>query len=570
MKFDISTITGRARAMRRAPEAATTQGKVRGRYQDDRHIAVFQSIPYAEPPVGELRWAPPVPAKPWKGAKDCTKAGAMAHQRAANMQEFISRIALGLGLSKARQRAAAALLKLPRRTSEDCLTLNVRTPVGATGLAVMVWVHGGDHTDGSSTDVIYNANTLPERGCVLVSINYRLGLFGFFAHPELAAESATSTSGNYGLLDQIAALSWVRDNIANFGGDPNNVTIFGESAGGQAVLNLMTAPAARGLFHRAISQSPSDSGRWLHHDRPMLDFIPAVDAGRRFGDLAVAALAADSDTSSHLAALRAMDAEALNELYQNNPALGRYFYPCVDGTVLPETPMTAFSFGRQAPVPLMIGYNADEGSLFWDVMHPAGGEFELPLIDPESLSAADVRATLVRSYGSNEAVDGLLELYPGLLDGAQTAAEPHSRDHMFGVHVDHASRCHAAAGLPVYRYYFQAVPASPKQTIGAFHAAEITYVFGSNLPGVPAADDAHLLSREMGDRWYAFAATGSPAFPGRAEWPPYDPSHDPTHMVFDRPASGPAPCPAQPGLDLMRARIDYLNGLALTADASTR
>ena len=546
-------------AGREGPIVETSHGPVQGKYADKKTMAVYLGIPYAAPPVGDRRWAPPEAPASWTEVLSCTSHGPMAHQRAQNMDEFIAKLTEGLGLSPARRKAAQAAIRLPRPTSEDCLSLTVRAPAKAENLPVMVWIHGGDHTDGASSEILYNSNALPERGCVLVAINYRLGLLGFFAHPELDAESDRGVSGNYGLLDQVAALEWVRDNIAAFGGDPSNVTIFGESAGGQAVLNLMTTPLAEGLFHKAIAQSPSDSGRWLHHHQSMLDFLPANDAGRRFADSAV------GPEAGQLERLRAMPAKELYELYRADTGLGRYFYPCVDGVVLPETPMTAFSNGRQAPVPLMIGYNADEGSMFGDIMHPAGAEFEMPSFDRESLSPTDVRDALLRSHGSTEAVEALLTAYPGLADGDHEAAVRHAGDHMFGVHVDHATRRHAAEGHPVFRYHFRAVPPSPEQTAGAFHAAEILYVFGSKVPGFPVADDGHLLEREMGDRWYAFAATGDPAFPGRAEWPAYDPS-DPVHMVFDRPTSGPQPCPSEPGLDRLRARIEHLNTHALVAD----
>lgn len=575
MKFDFEAIKGAASTARSAasarargaaatarrdsgPVVETTSGQVRGKLVRKGTIGHYFGIPYAAAPVGELRWAPPAPVEPWTGIRPATKPGPIAFQRAQNMDEFIARLTEGVGLPPAKQRLAQLAVRMPQAKSEDCLTVNVRTPAHASGLPVMVWIHGGDHTDGSSNEVLYNSDALPARGCVLVTINYRLGLMGFFAHPDLDAEGG-GVSGNYGLLDQIAALEWVRDNIANFGGDPGNVTIFGESAGGQAVLNLMTAPRARGLFHRAISQSPSDTGRWLHHNQSMLEFLPANDAGRRFADVAVGA------DPGQLARLRAMDPDDLYELYREHPSLGRYFYPCVDGEVLPETPMTAFSHGRQAPVPLLIGYNADEASLFGDVMHPAGGEFELPAIDPTSLSPTDIRAALLLSYGAEAPVEQLLELYPGLDERDPEATARHGGDHMFGVHVDHASRCHAAAGHPVFRYHFRALPASPDQTAGAFHAAEITYVFDSKIPLFPVADDAHLLTREMGDRWFAFAATGDPAHPGYDAWPAYDQA-DPSHMVFDRPTSGAQSCPAQPGLDLMRARIDTLNTTAMVAD----
>ena len=492
-----------------------------------------------------------MPAEPWRGTKSCTKFGPAAHQRATMFEEFFHNLLTGVGLGAMRRQALAAAAKVGTvKEDEDCLTLNVRAPAGAEKLPVLVWIHGGDHTDGSSGELFYQSNALPARGCVLVTVNYRLGLFGFFAHPDLAAESSDRVSGNYGLLDQIAALAWVRDNIEAFGGDPDQVTIFGESAGGEAVLNLMTSQRARGLFHRAIAQSPSDSGRWLHLRRPALDFQPAESAGTEFASLVV------GPAAGQLERLRAMDAEELNELYRAHPEFGRYFYPVVDDVILPQTPMSAFSDGQQASVPLMIGYNADEATLFAGLVHPAGGEFEMPT-DGLPVSAGQARAAFERSYPSSAHVERLMGAYPGLasLDPAAVAAQ--LGDHMFGVHVDHATRRHAADGHPVYRYHFHALPASKKQTAGAFHAAEITYVFDTKLPLVPVPDDAHLLTREMGDRWFAFAATGVPDSPGREPWPTYDPG-DPRHMVFDRPRSQVQPCPSQPGLDLMRERIDWL------------
>lgn len=534
---------------RHAVEATTTAGKVRGKL--DGSLAVFKAIPYAAAPSGERRWTPPVPPEPWRGTRACTKFGPAAYQRASLIDGFFDGIASGLGLSAPRRKAMSVGMKLAKvKQDEDCLTVNVRAPSNAEGLPVMVWIHGGDHTDGSGGEPFYQSDALVERGCVLVTFNYRLGLFGFFAHPDLSAESPDRVSGNWGLVDQIAALEWVRDNIAEFGGDPEQVTIFGESAGGEAVLNLMTSPRARGLFHRAIAQSPSDSGRWLHLRRPALDFTSAEEAGVEFATLVV------GPASGQIERLRAMEAEQLNEFYRSHPELGRYFYPVVDDVILPETPMSAFSAGAQASVPLMIGYNADEGSLFTPFVHPAGGEFEVPL-DGRPVSPADARATFERSYPSAEHVDRLMAAYPGLGTLDPVAVQAHFGDHMFGVHVDHASRQHAAAGHPVYRYHFRAVPKSKKQTAGAFHAAEITYVFDTKLPLVPTPDDAHLLTREMGDRWFAFAATGVPDSPGRENWPGYDPG-DPQHLVFDRPISGVEPCPPQPGLDLMRERIDWL------------
>jgi len=534
-------------------DADTTYGRVRGTLGSDGRMRIFRGIPYAAPPVGERRWRAPAPPEPWRGTRKCTKYGPFAYQRAGNIELFIEEVAKGLGLGRIRTRALLTGGKLARRKeSEDCLTLNVRSPAHAEHLPVMVWIHGGDHTDGSGAEPQYNSDALPERGCVLVTFNYRLGMFGFFAHPELSAESPDGVSGNYGLLDQIAALRWVRDNIANFGGDPSRVTIFGESAGGEAVLNLMTSPRARGLFQQAIAQSPSDSGRWLHLRRPALDFLPAEEAGVAFADLAV------GSGGAQVARMREMEAETLNDLYRDHPELGRYFYPVVDDRILPSTPMSAFSAQQQASVPLMIGYNADEGSLFAGLMHPAGAEFEAPpLGSGERVTAAQAREVFERSYPSSAHVDRLMAAYPGLSSLDPDAVAGHIGDHMFGVHVDHASRQHVAGGHPVHRYYYKAVPPSKKQTAGAFHAAEVFNVFDTKFPLVPVADDAHLLTREMGDRWFAFAATGDPNAPGRETWPPYDPG-DPKQMVFDRPESTVETIVPQPGLEVMRERIDWL------------
>ncbi len=491
----------------------------------------------------------------------------MSYQRSANMEAFFDELVTGVGIPATKKKAMSLALKLPRPQSEECLAINVQSPVGASGLPVMVWIHGGDQTDGSGTDPFYTAPDLAQRGCVLVTFNYRLGLFGWLAHPELANESAAqepgpdgrpegrSVSGNYGLLDQIAALAWVRDNIASFGGDPGCVTIFGESAGGQSVINLMTAPAARGLFHRAIAQSPSDSGRWLHQRKAMLDFDPAEATGKVFADLVV------GDHPNQLERLRAMDADELHSLYQANPDLGRSFYPSVDGVVLPVTPMTAFSRQLQAPVDFMIGYNADEASLFKSVVHPAGAEFAPPPEGPTSLKPAELHDVFVRSFGSADVVDELFTLYPGLEFAREDARVRYVGDHLFGVHVDHASRRHAAAGHPTYRYYFTAEPPSPDQTLGAYHSAEIPFVFGRTLPLFPVGETDHLLVRDMGDRWFAFAATGSPNHPGRPTWPPFE-NAQPRQIVFDRPTGVVEHLEPQPELELLRHRIDHLSALA--------
>jgi para-nitrobenzyl esterase len=534
----------------RDAHVTTKNGPVKGTVTRGA-IAAFNGIPYAAPPLGSRRWRPPAAHDGWSDTLACTKPRERAWQRSTLNSEYTKMRTEGLGVAKWRQLLLSAQVKvMPRRQSEDCLHLNIRTPVLGEHLPVMVWIHGGDHTDGAATEPTYEGRKLAARGCVVVTINYRLGMFGFMAHPELSEESNAGVSGNYGLLDQIAALAWVRDNIGEFGGDPGNVTIFGQSAGGQAVLNLMAAPLARGLFHRAIAQSPSDSGRWLHLHKPILDFTPAEAAGTRFANLVV------GEGDGQLTRLRSLNADKLNRIYRESRHLARYFYPCVDGEILPEAPMAAFTNNRQAPVPLTIGYNADEGTLIAEFLHPAGAEFE-----PVDLDADGLRAVLQRSYGSGERVERLIDAYPGLLDRDRDAVLAHCGDHMFGVHVDHAARCHAAAGHPTYRYHYRSVPKSPTQTAGAFHSAEVLNVFGTRLPLVPSPNGTGELDTNMGDRWVGFARTGEPNHAGRDIWPAYDPAN-PHHMVFDRPTSSPQPCPSQPGLDVMRERVVYLSELA--------
>ena len=233
----------------------------------------------------------------------------------------------GLGLSSWR----AALLRIgarwsPAKESEDCLTLNLTVPADGEDLPVMVWFHGGDHTDGAGSHGAYRSTSIPGRGCVLITVNYRLGLFGFMAHPDLGGEVDDGRGANFGLLDQIAALEWVRENVAFFGGDPSRVTIFGESAGGQAVLNLMSSPEARGLFQAAIAQSPGDSGRWIELKSTALRFDAAETAGLEFADAAV------GSGPGQLDRMRALGAADLMQLYQARPDLGRHFYPVIGGS----------------------------------------------------------------------------------------------------------------------------------------------------------------------------------------------------------------------------------------------
>ncbi|MEM7118501.1 MAG: carboxylesterase family protein, partial [Chloroflexota bacterium] len=269
---------------------AIESGQLQGVYQEAERIAVFKGIPFAAPPVGELRWKPPQPVTPWEGVRQATKFSPMAYQRAAEFEKFVGNLIGGQGWNFLRREGLKMLLKVaPKpKMSEDCLYLNVRTPSldSNAQLPVMVWIHGGDHQDGSGSEIFYDSNEIAKQGVVVVSINYRLGVMGYFTHPELSAESPLGVSGNYGTLDQFAALEWVQNNIDAFGGDPDNVTIFGESAGGESVAHMLTSPLAQGLFHKAILQSPANAGQMYHLRESFLTRMPAEEVGLGFAEKA--------------------------------------------------------------------------------------------------------------------------------------------------------------------------------------------------------------------------------------------------------------------------------------------
>ncbi|MEM8922381.1 MAG: carboxylesterase family protein [Actinomycetota bacterium] len=510
-----------------APEVVVEQGRLRGGWEDKGAVAVFKGIPFAAPPVGERRWRPPAPAAAWDGVRPATKHGPMAVQRAAGLEQFIDRLLRGQGWGPMRVGAVKTLVKvMPQpRQDEDCLYLSVRSPSldPEAKLPVMVWIHGGDHQDGSGSDVFYESNRLAGHGVVTVSINYRLGVLGYLAHPELAAESSDGLAGNYGTLDQIAALTWVRDNVARFGGDPDNVTIFGESAGGESVLHMMTSPLARGLFHRAVPQSPANGGQMMHLHEPFHLHPSGLEHGERFA----AALGITGD--DQLSRLRSLSADRLYELARADDELGSV-YPLIDGAVLPASPYAAFARGQQAEVPLLIGSNADEGTLIQPL-------FAAPMPELRHLDLADdaLPSEMADTFGDD--LGRLLELYPGLERRAPAAEIDLVGDHLFGAPVYYYARHHQAAGHPTYLYHFTRTPPSSKQTAGAFHAAEIPFVHGKKVPIIPMTGADDPLSAAMQRYWTDFAATGDPNGvggddPARSAWPGFDPA-DPRWMRFD-------------------------------------
>jgi para-nitrobenzyl esterase len=483
--------------LRTAPHARVATGELAGRQADG--VDSFKAIPYAASPVGSLRWRPPQPAAPWDGVRDAGQVGAICIQPPANGDN-------GVG---------------PLPMSEDCLTLNVWTPAegpqGSDGpLPVMVWIHGGGYSNGSGTAALYDGTRLARRGVVVVTINYRLGRLGFFDHPALALDRGSDApGGNYGVMDMIAALRWVRDNVAAFGGDPGQVTIFGESSGGVAVTQLMIAPSARGLFQRAVVQS----GLGRETGTPAHGPLGAADRGRAWAEAAGVAFTAD--------ALRALPAERLL-----TPAPSFYGGDLIlnDGVVVTEDVEAAFAAGREAPVPFIIGSNSAE---FW-WMKPSDLS---PYGALDDAMTPDEKTAFLAAYGGQDGYDA------GVLT-----------DLVFSEPARHLARLHARNGHPAWLYRFDVVSAAmPEPHGGATHASERQYVF-DNLSASPWAttDMDQRAADAMAGYWTEFAKTGDPNGEGRPDWPGMTADGD-RLMEFgnDGPAAKSIPTPER--LDLIEA-----------------
>ena len=456
-------------------------------------VHVYKGIPFAAPPVGDLRWGPPQPVKPWEGTRACTEFGPWCPQPKPLMGREMG------------------------TQGEDCLYLNVWTPAKspADKLPVMVWIHGGGHTTGSGASSFYNGEALAREGVVLVTINYRLGPFGYFAHPLLSKESERKVSGNYGLLDQIAALQWVQRNIAAFGGNPGCVTIFGESAGAVSVCRLMVSPLSKGLFHRAIAESGGAQG----HNRGLRDTRDGLEPMEKVGERIAESLGCDK-AADPLAALRAKTPQEL--LDASHPTQGLFgkgirFGPIVDGWALPDDPAALFAAGRQHDVPFMAGSNADEGSVFTR---------QLPI-----QRVFGYKWMVRRRFGGH--ADAVLRLFPAERDEDASAA----MSRLVGVSAFVAParalvRAMERVASPGYLYHFTRVaPIERLKPLGAFHALEIGYVFGT-LEGHAGFDEKDkALSQTMRKAWARFAATGDPNGEGLPQWPPYRAETDP-YMEF--------------------------------------
>lgn len=491
----------------------TKSGTVQGKLENNVHV--FRGVPYAAPPIGDLRWRPPQNAATWEGHRDCTKAGPSSWQLGTQINDFMNALIEGVGHGFLKRKFIKLAMKFAPKTeeSEDCLYLNIRSPDLEGSLPVMLWMHGGDHQDGSGSEVFYESNTLPELGVVLITINYRLGLMGYFCHRELSKESRQGVSGNYGTLDQIASLHWVQKNIESFGGDPANVTVFGESAGGESVAHMLTSPLAKGLFHRAILQSAANSSQMQYLSKDVLHHKSAED----IGDELARKLVGGSDCT--VQKLRQIPADMLmSQVRKEESELGGY-YPVIDGYVLPYSPFECFERGLQAKVPIMIGSNSDEGSVLWPMMGT-------PLISHRFDSISDDSiANLIRQEFGDDA-ERLFELYPGLENGASTAQTELLGDSMFGDKAYFYATRHAVSGESSYLYYFNQTSPLKKQTAGAFHASEIAYVFGSEISILPIDDDGRDLSKQMSRYWRNFAHNGDPSDNELSAWPAYQKDSD--------------------------------------------
>ena len=476
-------------------EVTVTGGAVRGIVNQDG-LKEYHGIPYAAPPIGERRWAPPEAIESWTGVRDATSPGPGCVQQGAQGGFYDSATAV------------AAM-------DEDCLTLNVWTRADQPGetLPVMVWIHGGGLTVGSGD--AYPGELLTSKGVVLVTINYRLGPFGFLALPQLGEENESDVSGNQGIRDQIAALEWVRDNIAQFGGDPGNVTIFGESAGSMSVSLLQASPLARGLFHRAIGQSGGMFGVMAQRDIA----TPYTDAAESVGAKFAAALAGDGGDTA-LAALRALPADHILATFLSDPAFSSAL-AIVDGEVIPRDVADIFEAGEQADVPVLVGSNADEGTALFSYLAPAFGE-----------GAAGFEAFVVATLG--EANEEIHEHYPAGDDAeATTSWMAMYSDAYFAYPMRTWARAMQTVPSDAWHYWFTwAPPIAERERYGAFHAAEIGYVFGNvDLFDAVPTDDDRALSDLMSSIWTEFARTGNPNGEGLPEWPAYTRENE-TYLEF--------------------------------------
>jgi para-nitrobenzyl esterase len=489
----------------------TAMGPIQGTITKDENVFNYKGIPYAKPPLGKLRWSPPEETDSWAEVKLANSYGNRCMQPDDTEDGYFNRLIEGHGLNKFLTyliKKGVASQK-PAPMSEDCLYLNIRTDnirgdkKGKKLKPVMVWIHGGGHQFGSSDLSYYQSNTLVNKGVVLVTINYRLGVMGYMAHPSLSKSDPNGVSGNYGTLDQIAALEWVQKNINSFGGDPNNVTIFGESAGAWSVTELMATPLAGGLFHKAIGQSGASS----YHMGQMDGEGVGWPSGYQTGLVVTEALGLKNPTAKDL---RAIPAEKIQSVVTEKMSEG--FHHVRDGYVFPENVGLSFSKNKYNKVPMLFGYNSDEGTLFF----PDDEQPTIWIPDLAPGSKKELSTKLKEFFPANH--EKLIDLYN--LDEDFTAGGTQwMGDEIFGVNIRYVTRQNEIHGGESYLYHFSRVPPSNKQTIGAFHAAEIPFVFGSYEKTIGYSKEDIKLAELMQNYWVNFAKNGNPNGDNLPEWP---------------------------------------------------
>jgi para-nitrobenzyl esterase len=459
-------------------------GQVMGAAAGTPEVRVFKGIPYAAPPLGDLRWKAPQPPAHWEGVRPADQFGAACTQNPPRNS------APGPG------------------PSEDCLYVNVWTAAASASerRPVIVWTYGGGFTGGSGSMLWYDGEGLAKKGAVVVTYNYRLGMFGFFSHPELTRESGHNASGNYGLMDMAAALRWVHNNIQAFGGDPGRVTIAGESAGAIMVAVMVASPEGKGLFQRAISQSGAWMGIGIGKSTPLAQAEEAgVKLSKELG-------------AENLAALRAKPA---GEIFKN----GRMGGLVIDGWLVPEDPSVTFASGHENHVDVLVGSNRDEGTFF---------------VRAGATTASDYLEQTHKRFG--DMAEDYLKLHPAASDAEAANSRLLGLRDELGWHMRTFAKLEAERGKQAYLYFFtHEPPTAPGQASrGATHTAEIRYMFNTLDPALPNTETDRKLADLMSTYWANFAATGDPNRKGLPEWPRYNGKQSNDVMVLgDTSVAGP-------------------------------
>jgi para-nitrobenzyl esterase len=474
------------------------QGLLSGDTDKNSTVRVYRGIPYAAAPTGDLRWKPPAPPPHWQGTRQATEFGNTCMQMLRSSKSIVDEA-----------------LTPSQPQSEDCLFLNIWTAAKTLGdkRPVMVFIHGGGFTMSAGSIAAYDGDKIASKGgVVLVTINYRLGVFGFFALPELAEESPHHAAGNYAVMDMIAALQWVKKNIAAFGGDPDNVTIFGQSAGSWGVNLLQASPLANGLFQRAIGESGGNFSEGLRAgstggDPAQYPEMMTLGDGERAGEKIASQAGATTDP---LQTLRALPAQRLIEAYK-----GVNTWPIVDGWVIPKDVWTIYAQGEQNDVPTIVGNNADEATIY--------------LSDsPKNITPDEYVANAKKKFGA--VADQFLKAYPGTTKPEAVASTYAAfRDERHGWEMRTWARMQTKTGhQPVYRYYFTRVAPGPQaQPLRAFHTLELSYVYGNfKMYAFPWTDEDHKYSNAVMAYWTNFAGSGNPNATGLPKWPVYNASDD--------------------------------------------